>query len=252
MLSVFICEDDLEEKEKITKCVSSYITMRELCMEVAFSTVSPEEVLNFRQNNTVDGLYFLDLELNASMDGLELAAKLREIDPRSFIVFITSYAEKMHLTFKYKVEAMDYITKDIIEIDSRIQECIDKAYAMYTKKPSPFHFKYIINSAESSIISLERSKILYFEAKGGHTIYVYSEQGRYCFIGNLTDIHESMGSDFFRCHKSVLVNLIRITELHIKEKKVLLGESAECEISDRCMKQLRKQLKKTPNRFNFA
>ena len=242
MLSVFICEDNFNEKEKITTCIENHIMMEELCMKVALSTASPQDVLHYRQNNQVDGLYFLDLELNAELNGLELADKLRKLDPRSFIVFITSHADRSHLTFKYKVEAMDYITKDIFDTDKRIRECIDKAYALYTAKPSALHNKFVIKVAESRFVSLDRSKILYFEAAGGHMITVYSEEGRYLFHGNLKEISQALGNSFFRCHKSILVNLSKITEVQMERKEVVLADKSKCMVSARYAGELKKRI----------
>ena len=45
------------------------------------------------------------------MSGLELAVKLREYDPRGFIVFITAHDDMMFETFRYRLEALDYIVK---------------------------------------------------------------------------------------------------------------------------------------------
>lgn len=243
MLSVFICEDDVHTKGKITECVKTHITANGLFMEVALATVSPEEVLRYRQENAVDGLYFFDMELSADINGLQLAEKIRKLDPRGFIVFITSHADRSHLTFKYKIEAMDYITKTVTNIDERICACIDNAYDLYTTKPSPLHNKFVIKNSDSRYVSLERSEILYFEAAGGHMIYVYFEGGRYLFWGNLSEINDSLGSDFYRCHKSVLVNLSKITEVKIEKKVALLGDKGKCAISARYAGGLKKMIK---------
>jgi two-component system response regulator AgrA len=242
VLGVFICEDNIPEKEKITECVRNYITLKGLCMEIALSSGCPRELLDHRRASKVDGLYFLDMELNADINGLELAEQIRELDPRGFIVFITSHADMLHLTFKYKVEAMDYITKDTEDISERIFECIDKAYTLYSLKPSGPHDKFVINISKSRYVSLNRCEILYFEAVGGHMIYVHSENGRYLFGGNLNKIQSTLGSDFFRCHKSVLVNLSKITELKMKEKEVMLGSNAKCIMSARCAGKLRDRI----------
>ena len=59
------------------------------------------------------------------MTGLILAQELRKIQPRCFIIFITSHSEMSILTFQYKVEALDFIIKDSSEnIRKRIHECL--------------------------------------------------------------------------------------------------------------------------------
>lgn len=50
------------------------------------------------------------------MNGFELAQEIRKFDPRGFIIFITTHAELSYMTFTYKVEALDYIIKDDIDL----------------------------------------------------------------------------------------------------------------------------------------
>ena len=56
--------------------------------------VSAEEALRFAQTSRVV-LAFLDVELGGEMNGLALAKKLTEIDPRTNIVCLTGHAEYM-------------------------------------------------------------------------------------------------------------------------------------------------------------
>lgn len=71
------------------------------------------------------GAFFLDICLQSEMTGLILAQELRKIQPRCFIIFITSHSEMSILTFQYKVEALDFIIKDSSEnIRKRIHECL--------------------------------------------------------------------------------------------------------------------------------
>ena len=54
-----------------------------------------------------------------------MAEKIRDIDSLGYIIFITTHSELTYLTFKYRVEAMDFILKDNVnEIDFRINECL--------------------------------------------------------------------------------------------------------------------------------
>ena len=112
MLNVFICEDNTIERNKFEKIIKDIIMIENLDMDVSLSTGNPEDILSYLDNNSVSGLYFLDIDLKNKINVLKLAEKIREYDPRGFIVFVTTHAEMSYLTFIYKVEAMDYIIKD--------------------------------------------------------------------------------------------------------------------------------------------
>ena len=135
MLNVFICEDNTIERNKFEKIIKDIIMIENLDMDVSLSTGNPEDILSYLDNNSVSGLYFLDIDLKNKINGLKLAEKIREYDPRGFIVFVTTHTEMSYLTFIYKVEAMDYIIKDNYpNIRKRIHECILNANKKFSSK----------------------------------------------------------------------------------------------------------------------
>lgn len=107
MLSIFVCEDNNEQREKFTKIIQNLILIENFDMELKLSTSKPDDILDYLAENDVSGLYFLDIDLKSSINGIELASMIRQYDPRGFIVFITTHSEMSYLTFIYKVEAMD-------------------------------------------------------------------------------------------------------------------------------------------------
>ena len=101
MLKIYICEDSQKQLDMITKAVEKAILDEELDMKVETSTSDPFEILHIVEQSNGPGIYFLDVELNAKIDGIELASKIRNYDPRGFIVFVTTHPELSYLTFKY-------------------------------------------------------------------------------------------------------------------------------------------------------
>ena len=231
MLYVYICEDDQGQLTRTTECVQKYISIHNLSVKVACSSVSPNEVINHRKQNKVAGLYFLDVDLGNDMTGLQLAEEIRKIDPRGFIVFITSDADSLMLTFKYKIEAMDYIVKGSQDQNKRIRECIKNAYEKYmTRKTSPlqsnFVFKLSLEYADyedgdiklykNDRVCIEYSKILYFESKphADNVVIIYTENSRYEFRSRLGYVERDVDkNNFHRCHRSYIVNLNKIAAL---------------------------------------
>lgn len=71
-----------------------------------------KSAMNFPQR----GIYFLDVELkNEPMDGFGLGKIIRETDPRGFIIYVTAFEELAFETFRYHLEALDYIIKGDME-----------------------------------------------------------------------------------------------------------------------------------------
>ena len=112
MLKIFLCEDNSTQRTKISTLINNIIENENFDMKLIISTESPQDILDYVSTNKTTGLYFLDVDLNSNINGIELAQIIRKYDPKVFIVFITTHEEMNYLTFKYKVEAMDYIIKN--------------------------------------------------------------------------------------------------------------------------------------------
>ena len=132
MLKVFICEDNKIQKNKFKNFIEKIIGTKDYSIKIEKSTSNPYEILDYLKTNKTCGIYFLDVNLNSDINGIQLAEQIRKYDPRGFIIFITSHAEMSYLTFLYKVEALDYIIKDNYNnISQRIEECLKNSIAKY-------------------------------------------------------------------------------------------------------------------------
>ena len=243
MLKVFICEDNPEHHKRIEKCVADHIMIEDLDMRIVVSARDPAEIISYIEKNPSTGLYFLDVDLNSSINGIRLAEIIRRMDPRGYIIFITVHADDMQLTFKYKVEALDYIIKgDFDEIENRIRECIANVYEKYTSKADKN--KFVFKITDNRVIALDTDKILFFETvkTAPRKIGVYSADSRYEFYAKLDDVEKSLGENFIRCHRSYIVNINNIETLNLSANKVLMKDGSHCFMSVRSGKILRKAL----------
>jgi len=218
MLHIFICDDEQTQCDYIKNIVTDHILMESLDMNLAFITGSPVALLDYLKEHPNDhrcndyGLYFLDINLSHELNGIQLAAKIREYEPSSHIVFITSHAELSHLTFRYKVGAMDYITKDFPEeVAMRIRECIDTAYARHLMISTSSKSGGFPVPIGDTIRVIPLNEIMFFEAHPSypHRLILHMEKSQLEFRSALNKVAESV-SDFYRCHKSYLVNLSNI------------------------------------------
>lgn len=239
MLKIFICEDNNLQRESVERVVNNTIIIENLDMEITLSTHNPYDVLNHLKNYKGRGLYFLDVDLNSDINGIQLAEKIREYDPRGFIVFITTHAEICYLTFQYKVEAMDYIIKSrSAKIDDRIKECILNANKKYSSDVGDFKKNFTFKVGDK-VISMEYDDIIYFETSQTiHKVIIHSINRQIEFYGKIKEIESKLDNRFYRCHKSYLINKNNITEVDTKERKVLMINKEQCLVSSRKMKDL--------------
>jgi len=251
MISIFICEDNPVHREHIKDCVQKFVMIQNLDMKIVLETASPYDVLDYLNENSVTGLYFLDLDLSCDINGLELAEAIRTHDPRGFIVFITADAESRVLSFKYKVEALDYIVKNSIDQNERIRECILNAQARFIAKPTQqnrFVFRLSKDTtghlSKGSTIAVDCDKILYFEASPTtpHNIIIITENSRHEYRAKLTDIYKGLDEQFFQCHRSYIVNIRKVSAIDEKKMKLLLSNGGTIDIAAKHVKKARDML----------
>jgi two-component system response regulator AgrA len=237
MLSVVICEDNSVHRDKLKNIIENTILREELDVSIALSTEKPEEVIDYVSKSSTPLIYFLDVDLKNDMNGIKLGEKIRECDPLGFIIFTTTHMEMSYLAFKYKVEAMDYIIKEDEDFKQRVISCLMRAYNTYYKED--LKEGYITIKEDMRIINIKLSDILFIETTGtAHKIKVHEENRQIEFYGNLKDIQEKLTSNFYRCHKSYIVNKDKILEIDKKSNKIIMTDGEECYVSFRFMRGL--------------
>ena len=226
MLSLFICEDTPRHRARIEAAARDYIASKGCDIELALSTGNPTELLDYlEQHPNTPGCYILDVNLQDKINGIMLASKIRKRDAYGAIIFVTMHAELSYLVFQYKVEAMDYIIKDDVQdpakqVEKRVQECLELAYQRYQESSLPQKRAYQVKvGTQVRLIPLD--DILYFEShptiRG--KIILHTRNRRLDFYGSLDNVTE-VAPEFFRCHKSYVVNVRNIKCIDTRKKEI--------------------------------
>ncbi len=237
MLKIYICEDDKKQLAQITKAVENTIMIEELDMKVELSTTDPFEIIRRIENESGIGIYFLDVRLNSEIDGIELASRIRDYDPRGFIVFVTTHPELSYLTFKYKVEALDYVVKGENEnLEYNIRSCILNAYSKFLSNRKEIK-KFFYAKFGQKIIHIPYEEIIYFETSSTpHKVIVHTINRRVEFYGHVGHIIKELDDRFYQCHKSSIINKEHITMVDKKNREVHLTGDHMCMASVRAVK----------------
>lgn len=240
MLKIYICEDIDIQRETLRNTVENIIMIEELDMEIACVSDDPNEIIDTVRNTNEVGIYFLDIDLKTDMNGLTLAQKIREYDPRGFIIFVTTHSEMSYMTFIYKIEALDFILKDDTEsLGKRIRDCILKAEHRFSSSNNNIHTNFTVKVAEKTY-TVDYDDILFFETSSNvHKIILHCKNRQMEFAGKIKDIENQLDSRFYKCHRSFIVNKNNIKEIDYKNRMIYMVNGDECMISARLMKGLK-------------
>jgi two-component system LytT family response regulator len=162
-------------------------------------------------------LVFLDIEM-PGQSGLNLLDYFDEIEINFSIIFITAYNN--YAIQAFKLSAIDYLLKPI-EVEDLTQ-----AIELFEKNKNRNQYKFLKHNIGSSnqkkiginsigsIIYVNLSDILYFEADGSYTKVVLVD-GKQITSSKVLKHFEYILNEhmmFYRCHKSFMVNIYHIDE----------------------------------------
>lgn len=243
MIDIFICEDDQMQLEQLGKMIENHILIENFDMQIKVKTQYPAEILDHIVDNKTSNIYFLDVDLKTNINGIELAEKIRCNDPRGFIIFVTTHDEMSPLTFKYKVEALDYIIKgNAKEISYQILQCLLNIDSK-TSIASPQLMKRFNLRTKDKTVNLNFEEIYFFEtASSAHKVAMHCKTQIVEFNGSLNDIEAQLDDRFVRCHRSYVVNIQHIAEINHNKKILSLHNGQTCLLSSRGLKMLKARM----------
>ncbi len=240
-MKIYICDDNEKERDIIEKTIKNTVLINNLDFILEMSTSNPYKVISkLKENNKERGIYFLDVDLKEDINGVQLAAEIRKEDPNGFIIFITSHGELSHLTFTYKIEALDFIIKDELQISNRVSECL-----IYIERKLKLEeggiAKVFVTKAGDKNISIDFNSILFFETTEKlHRIKLHGINRTLIFYGTMKEIMAKLDKRFYKCHRSYIVNKDYIKEVDTKNMIATLDNGQEVIIATRLLKGLLK------------
>lgn len=238
MISVFICDDEIVWIQKIADAVTEYQDISEWPLSIVCQTDSPMTLLSqLRNDHTKAGVYFLDIDLKTSVNGLVLAQEIRALDPSATLIFVTTHDELMAETFRLKLQALDYIVKDEGDIFAQVEQCLTHVETLYTRREKgdlPVTLR--LGNLHRTF---QRDDIYYVcSVKGNHKIELHTRTGTYIFADSLKALCVQLGENFLLCSRGLLVNVNHVIGSDSTDKTLLLDNGEKCPCSVRLWPQM--------------
>lgn len=193
-MRIAVCDDLKTEREKTINAIK----------EVMGDFVSEEfddgrELLKSHAERPFD-LIFLDI-IMPGISGMETAAKLREHDKKTPIVFIST-SEEFGVQ-SYRVLAFDYLIKPIDT--GLLSSCMKR---LYERQRENLHLSIAYSGTKTDILL---SNIQCLESNLRKVIFTLAENREIEVVGKLSDYEEFLTANgFCRCHKSYIINIEHI------------------------------------------
>ncbi len=213
MIKIAFCDDDMEVLHQMNELLDRYrVERNEDITYAAFQ--SPFELLTEIEKGIRPDILFLDVVM-PGQNGMDVAKEIRQYDTNMKIIFLTSSPE--FAVESYSVGAYFYQLKPIWEesffrlMDSVLAECEKK------KKNS------LILRSKDGITRIDLQQLEYCEVLGRKLLFHLQNGAVLESAGSLDDLAGQLMqySNFFRPHRSFLVNMEYIQNISSRSIKMV-------------------------------
>lgn len=212
MLSIAVCDD------QIIECCSMAGKIRDILQEMKIPCMirqfqSGGELLRAMESFDI---VFLDIIMQ-EMDGMKTAQIFRKKASDKILIFVSSSRE--YVFEAYDVEAFQYLLKPVD--DRKLKKVLQKA----VQKAESRSQEFMVVSRERQKKKLFLDDIYYFEIKG-RMVDVHGTDGVFSYYEQIGELENKLrDKDFFRCHKSYLINLKHVEGYNRQEVTLENGEN---------------------------
>ena len=215
-LKVLIVDDEALARSRLRTLLGDCTDPRAEVVGEAANAVQAMELIP----RTGCDLVLLDIHM-PGVDGIALAATLRELAAPPAIVFVTAHAE--HAVQAFELEAVDYLTKPVrVE---RLQQALQKAERHIKERraleaDSPLESLLIQDRGRAERVPL--AEVVYLKSELKY-LTVRTATRSHILDGSLADFEERYPGRFVRVHRNALVARAAIRSLEKHDD----GEEAE-------------------------
>lgn len=223
MLRIAICDDNKSYLSDAQHLVQTWKN-RPRSMHVSVFE-DADSLIEAHEDSPFD-IIFLDVVMPL-LNGIAAAGEIRRKDKAVKIVFLSVSPE--FAVDSYTVKADNYLLKPVVP--EKLYACLDECYADILDRQKAISIKSTTGIHHVKLHDIEhieaQGKLVLFTLAGGHIIYaadpfyVYEKQ-------LLTE------DGFFKCHRSYLVNIYRISSFNSKE--IVMQSGCRIPIARSCQK----------------
>ena len=208
-MKIGICDDEKSEQQLLCKYVEEWAAEKGLGTELNCFDNAESFLFSWEDEKDYKVL-ILDIEMG-SMNGMELARKIRETDTELPILFVTGYEKYMQ--FGYDVTALHYLMKPLNK---------EKFFSVLDRLPlEQREAEKILFQMDEGNVSVPIGDIWYVEAEG-HRCMLHTQNAVMSLKEGISSVEKRLEDyeTIIKCHRSYLVNLQHVSVV-LKEELVM-------------------------------
>lgn len=217
MIKVAICDDEKRITQEMERILEASAREYGIQLESGVFYDGEQLIQYMDKNDEQFDIFFLDIEMQG-MNGIETAARIRERDRKGLIIYVTSH--ESYALEAYQVHPFHFLVKPLQE--EEVRQCFEQAYAFIAPEDEYFEYTIRKNTYRKPV-----RNIMYFMSNK-RMIEAHMQDGTIEeFYGKIDEVEEELQkgkTDFWRVHKSTLVNAQYIFRKKYLEVELTNGE----------------------------
>ncbi|MBE6083326.1 MAG: response regulator transcription factor [Tissierellaceae bacterium] len=204
MMNVAFCDDDSSFLNKVAPMAKEIFEKLKTNVSIYTFTNASTLIKSFEQYNPYYDIVFLDIDMPV-IDGKETARRLRLIDRKFKLIFITSFEQEVLNTFQYNVS--DFLPK--VSLRERMPSVIKRVVNTINEENPQFQiFKVNMTDDKIATIKIPLNDIMYIESIN-RKIYLHTKRETYllhCY--KFKDlVKHYIDLEFVDIHRTCIVNI---------------------------------------------
>lgn len=216
MIKIAICDDEISIAKVMEKEMINLFISLDIDAEICLVTDNQQLLTSAIKEKQIDVL-FLDIDFKKKgQNGIELAKKLRSLDNKFYLTFITSHPE---FTFNcFDCKTFDYMLKPVTV--EKLLNNLKRLQSELECNPS-----LLININRNT--QIRPNDILFIERLLNHSIVHTKDEEIYCNI-SLKNLLKKLPTTFKQNHRSFIVNTEAIRKVDKQNKVLKFTGNEEC------------------------
>ena len=221
MIRLVIVEDEIKYAKRIKKIIDEikYNTYQDIkTYEFKGLNKELEDLINNCDQRTI---YILDIELENSKSGIEIASMIRECDWDSEILFITNHDKMFETAHRNVYEVFDFIEK-YHDLEKRLSKDIKLILSRTVDKKM---FSYQGRNLDLQLY-LHTIKYIYKD-KSDRKVNIVTETSTFSVSLSLREIMQLLDDRFKMVHRSCIINTDKVVTYDWSKSKIILKDGTE-------------------------
>ena len=198
MLKIIVVEDKKEYQRSIKKILTKMSVKLDFDYQPIYFVGYTEDLKKEIENQDNRKIYLLDIELEKSISGIEIAEKIREEDWDSEIIFLTNHDQMFEAVHRSVLNVFDFIER-FVNMEDRLENDLLKIIRKKDDK------KLLKISGPHIEIELYLKNIAYIDREERKSI-IHAHGNNFKTNLSLEQLENFLDGRFVRTHRSCIVN----------------------------------------------